>query len=410
MTTIELDYQRPKSERKKGTCRILLRQAGKTKATPVSVKIYTHEWDDKTKGIRTEAAATPSRLKELLRSKTLLAEETALLTEIVLRIESGKKVPSNRIFAEILRQRDRCLLERSLFSFLEYRIVRLRETGRDSTAENYRSALNCFREFRKKKDLPLSDLTCNIMKDFQHYMQRKGLAMNTISLYNRNLRAAYNYALDDGLLNENHRPFCKVFTGRERTRKRAVKENIVKRLIAEPLAGQLELAFARDLFLFCIYAQGMAFVDVSRLTEANLSGKRLTYKRSKTGRKLEMELPECALQIIGRYREAGNSYLFPILYSKKTDRATSYQTALREYNKRLHRLSDRIGLEKPLSSYVARHTWASLAKWNGVNDTIISEAMGHTNVATTTIYLASLDTDAISAANHTIIASLMKRS
>lgn len=410
MTTIELDYQRPKSERRKGTCRILLRQAGKTKVTPVSVKIYTHEWDDTAKGIRTEEAATPSRLKELQRSKKLLAEETALLTDIVSQIESGKNVSGNSTFAEILRQRDRYMLERSLFSFMECRIARLLDTGQDSTAENYRNALNCFREFRKKKDLPLSELTCNIMKDFQRYMQKKGLAMNTISLYNRNLRAAYNYALDDGLLDKDLRPFRKVFTGRERTRKRAIREDVVKRLIAEPLAGHPELAFARDLFLFCIYAQGMAFVDVSRLTETNLSGKRLTYKRSKTCRRLEVELPECALQIIGRYHEADNPYLFPILYSMETGRTTSYRTALREYNKRLHRLSARMGLEKPLSSYVARHTWASLAKWNGVNDTIISEAMGHTSVATTIIYLASLDTDAISTANHTIITSLMKTS
>ena len=77
------------------------------------------------------------------------------------------------------------------------------------------------------------------------------------------------------------------------------------------------------------------------------------------------------------------------------------------YNRKLHVLSQALQLDIPLSSYVARHTWASLAKWNGISSSVISEAMGHRNVETTRIYLASLDMDVIADANHTVIHSLM---
>ena len=407
MTKIETDYQRPKSEKRKGACQVILRQGARTKMILLPVKVYAHEWDAENGTIRVEGAPA-SRLKELLRGKALIEEEIAMLTDIVEQLENGKQGTAHCRFSEILRQHKYRKLERSFFLFMEHRIADLSKAGQDSTAENYQSAFGCFREFRRKKDLAISDLTGNIMQDFQKYMKRKGLAMNTISLYNRNLRAAYNYALDEGLLREDRRPFCKVFTGQEKTRKRAVKADIVKRLIRLPLEGHPELVFARDIFLFCIYTRGMAFVDVAHLTATAPQGQTLVYKRSKTGQQLEVELPKCALEIIARYKEPGNPYLFPILHNVEAGKTTRYRTALREYNRRLHRLSDRLGMEKPLSSYVARHTWASLAKWNGVSDSVISEAMGHANIMTTIIYLASLDADVISAANHTVLASLMK--
>lgn len=409
MITIELDYLPQKSKKGKGECRILLRQENKTKITPISVRIYKHEWGETIKNIRTEKAETRFRYKELVNNKNLLADEIAVLTEIVSKIEEEDSESNRCIFNKILHQRSKYRQVQSFFNLVECRIAQLRETGQDSTADNYRCALNCFRNYRKKKDLKMSELNCIVIKDFQNYMHRNGLSMNTISLYNRILRAVYNYALNDGLIDEDRRPFSKVFTGREKTRKRALKEEIVKRLIYEPFTLNKSLEFTRDIFMFSIYAQGMAFVDVSRLTEANFNGKIMRYKRSKTGRLLEVELPECALQIIDKYNEKGSPYIFPILYDIHTGKINSYSTALREYNKRLHLISKQLGLIKPLSSYVARHTWASLAKWNGINDTIISEAMGHTNVTTTTIYLASLETETIAAANHTIIDSLMKK-
>lgn len=295
----------------------------------------------------------------------------------------------------------------SFFGLLESRIGYFRDLGKQSTADNYLCALKKLKLFRGSKDILLEDLSGNLMKEFQQYLIDKRLSRNTISLYMRNLRAAYNYAVDEGIVSDNRHPFRKVFTGLEKTRKRACKQDIIRRLIALPLKEEA-LAQVRDFFLFSIYTQGMAFVDVAHLTRANLKNGRLVYSRRKTNQRIEIDLLSPALRIIRKYEEGEREgdYLFPILYNVKNGEPVKYTTALREYNRRLHRISVRLDLSSHLSSYTARHTWASIAKWMGVNDRVISEAMGHNNLATTVIYLASLDSDIIRSANQVVVSSL----
>lgn len=407
MISIETDFQCPKSEKRKGMCRVVVRSGGDIRVIPTGVRVYQSEWDAAAGCIRTDNVSALRRM-ELLKGQQALAEEVGMLTNIVgcLRTELG-----NCTLSQLMRERDRCLLRRSFFALLESRIACFRTSGQDSTADNYRCALDCFREFCNGHDYALRELTANMMKEFQRHMQRKGLSMNTISLYNRNLRAAYNYALDEELLCEDKRPFRKVFTGVEKTRKRAVREDVVRRLIAQDLSDDASLDFARDVFLFCIYTQGMAFVDAAHLTRENLRQGLLTYRRRKTGQPLTVELLPCAQAILCKHQDLTGkiSLLLPLLYCKGSGRTVKYGTALREYNRRLRLISDRMGLETPLSSYVARHTWASIAKWNGVKETVISEAMGHTNTETTAIYLASLDTSAIGSANQTVVGKLLAR-
>ncbi len=388
-------------------CRVVVRSEGGIRVIPTGVRVYQCEWDAATGRIRTDNASV-SRRTELLKGQRALAEEVGMLTDIVecLQAEQG-----GCTLPQVMRERDRWLLRRSFFALLESRIACFRTSGQDSTADNYRCALDCFREFCGGHDYALRELTANMMKDFQKYMQRKGLSMNTISLYNRNLRAAYNYALDEELLCEDKRPFRKVFTGVEKTRKRAVREDVVRRLIAQDLSDDASLDFARDVFLFCIYTQGMAFVDAAHLTRANLHRGLLTYRRRKTGQPLTVVLLPCAQAILCKYQDqtGESSLLLPLLYCAVNGQTVKYGTALREYNRRLRLISDRMGLDIPLSSYVARHTWASIAKWSGVKETVISEAMGHSNTETTAIYLASLDTAVVGSANQTVVRKLLAR-
>lgn len=404
MTTIELDFKRPKSEKRKGCCAILIRRGGKSKLLPTPIKVYPHEWDGKRKHIIPENAA-PYRVKEVSKGKEWLENLRNALLDIISRLDERK---SGYTLKDILRLLEKWTMGGSFFTLVESRVAHLRDSGQKHTADNYLCALNAFKEFRRQKDVPTVELTANIIKDFQNHLVKKGLKMNTVSVYNRNLRAVYNYAVDEEIVKEDKRPFRKAFTGQEKTRKRAVRGDVVKRLIALPL-GDDRLSLAKDLFLFSIYTQGMAFVDLARLTESNIKNGRLVYRRSKTNQSLEMDLFSPALQIIRKYRESakGNPYLFPILYNVAKGRSVEYGTALRSYNRRLRMISAILGLAKPLSSYTSRHTWASLAKWNGVREEVISEAMGHNSLETTTIYLASLDVEVVSSANKTVITSLM---
>lgn len=289
------------------------------------------------------------------------------------------------------------------------RIGHFERLGKKKTADNYACALRHFRQFKGGKDIAVEELSAAEMIDFQAYLISEGLKMNTVSLYNRELRAVYHYALDEEIIQTDRRPFRKSFTGRERTRKRAVDGGVVKRLVSLSLVGRGMLGFARDLFLFSIYMQGMPFVDMAHLRKDQIRNGCVIYQRRKTNRQLKVKIHPQAQAIIDKYRvvEPDCPYLFPILYDPKKRKERKYSSALRVHNKRLCRLSVLLGLDDPLTSYVARHTWASLARRCGTSDTVISEAMGHSHVGVTTIYLASLDTGTVALANRRVITSLV---
>lgn len=294
------------------------------------------------------------------------------------------------------------------FALAEARAAHFRELGKIKMSRNYSCALRLMRLFRCGRDIPVGDVTVSVMRDFQDYLQQRGLRRNTISLYMRVLRAVYNHAVDEGIVGVDRRPMRKVFTGREDTPKRALEEGVVKALILADLHGDRQLEFARDMFLFSIYMQGMAFVDIAFLEKSQYAGGRVVYCRHKTRRQLVVGVQPCARLIIEKYMVAdeGCPYLLPILYNPETGSPVGYETALRTHNKRLGRVAEALGLQSRLTSYVARHTWASLAKWNGVSVNVICEAMGHSSPAVTGIYLASLDSDVVTAANRKVLCSL----
>lgn len=301
-------------------------------------------------------------------------------------------------------------IKKGFFCLVAERTDHFKALGKQKTAGNYSCALKHFVQFRQEEDIAVEELTSGTMKDFQTHLIGEGLKMNTISLYNRILKAVYNYALDEEILQEDKRPFRKVFTGTEKTRKRTLGKEALKKIVRADLRGDASLEFARDMFLFSIYMQGMAFVDIARLRKSQVKNKCLVYRRSKTNRCLKIVIQPYAREIIDKWKvdDKDCPYLFPVLYNPLKKQAVKYDTALRTQNKRLERLASRLGMEEPFSSYAARHTWASLAKWSGVNDTVICEAMGHSNPATTSIYLASLDPNVIAAANRKTLSLFMK--
>ena len=225
------------------------------------------------------------------------------------------------------------------FHLVEERIRHFEKLGKKKTAGNYACAFRHFKQFRKGKDIAMEELSINEMKDFQIYLIDNGLKMNTISLYNRELRAVYNYALDEEIIQTDRRPFRKSFTGQEKTRKRAVDGRIIKRLAVIPLTGHGMIGFARDLFLFSIYMQGMPFVDIAHLKKEQVKNGWIIYRRRKTNRQLRVKIHPQAQAIIDKYYVADTDcpYLFPILYNPQKRTGRKYSSAIRVYNKRLYR-------------------------------------------------------------------------
>ena len=239
------------------------------------------------------------------------------------------------------------------------RIIQLRRLGKERTSETYAAALKSFMTFRGYRDVSIERLTTVMMQEYEAWLKAKGISMNTTSFYMRILRAAYNRAVDEGLAKQQF-PFRHVYTGICKTVKRAVDMDTLDRLSRTPLPPRL--AFARDVFMLGFYLRGMAFADLAHLRKQNVAGDYLTYSRKKTGRVQRVRLENCMREIIDRYagRTAGTDYLLPILCN------VGYDSALRLQNKRLARISRIMRLEPSLTTYVARHSWASAAWRMGI--------------------------------------------
>ena len=296
--------------------------------------------------------------------------------------------------------------EDSFFSFMESVAARLDRLEKQRTAETYMSALKSFRRFVGRPRLAFSELDTDLTTAYEAYLiRRRGLAPNTSSFYMRILRAAYNRAVNQGLTTQNN-PFRGVYTGVARTAKRAIPQQALRRIRDMQLPKGGPLAFARDMFLFSFYTRGMSFVDMAYLRKTDLKNGTLAYRRRKTGQLLQIRWEPCMQEILGRHTVPGDSeFLLPIITDPSEGRR-QYVQASHKINRNLKAIGTAAGLAAPLSMYVARHTWASIARSRHIPLSVISDGMGHDSEATTQIYLASIDNCEIDKANRLIIKSL----
>ena len=294
----------------------------------------------------------------------------------------------------------------SVVRFMAEQIESLTDCNRLGTAINYRTALESLCGFLKGDDLPFRKLTAPFVERYSEYLQHKGLVKNSISFHMRILRAVYNKAARHGLTEQTY-PFQNVYTGVDRTRKRAVDPGILARLIDLELSRHAPLALTRDLFLFSLYTRGMSFVDMAFLTRDNLIDGTIRYIRRKTKQPLCIRIEPCIRQLIDRYADADRRYLFPILKSEDAAEAyAQYRISMTYYNRQLKRLSQMLGIQQGLTFYAARHSWATLARDNNVPVSVISAGMGHTSERTTRIYLTTLENTLIDNANRLILNTL----
>ena len=230
-----------------------------------------------------------------------------------------------------------------VLDYMRTQIEQLRATNRLGTAKNYEKTMCSFGEFLGDVRLPLSALTEQVITDYNSFLIQRGLVRNSVSFYMRVLRAIYNKAVRQKLIEQQH-PFTEVYTGIDRTRKRAVSESIIVQLHRLELETGTPLALCRDMFIFSYCTRGMAFVDIAYLKKSNLQNGMICYARRKTGQLLSVRIEPSIQRIIDRYVDSDSPYVFPILTSLDANEAyEQYQVALNTHNRLLGRLSEMLG-------------------------------------------------------------------
>lgn len=410
MASIKVKFRPSTIEGREGTIYYQIIHERKVRQLLSPYKILQEEWN--------ENRATPTGGKDQERRNKI----AAIREQIHLDLERFHKI-NRRIEArgisfsvdDLIDEFNIYVHEYSLFNFMENIIARLKLNGKVRTAETYKAALNSFRKFlvsgsmdarcRLDADIMLDNITPDVMERYEAWQNLRGVLPNTISFYTRILRAVYNRAVEYEII-ENRNPFRHVYTGVDKTIKRALPLKQIKRIKGLDLTGKPHLDYARDMFLMSFFLRGMSFIDMAFLRKTDLKNGYITYRRRKTGQQLTIKWTKEMQTVLDKYPRNASDYLLPIIKTPGNNERYVYRNASYTINHNLKTIADMTDINIPLTLYVARHSWASAAKAKGIPVGVISEGMGHDSETTTLIYLASLDTSVVDRANSLILASL----
>ncbi len=401
MTTIKLKFRPSATVGKPGRLFYQVTHQRTVRQIRTAHRLFPAEWDSEQGRISTSGAAgaRQNRLRlmaektnwELRRMRAVAAEWE----------QQGKTFTTDELTAE-LATLPACQTVFALFSSL---IAKKLSMGQTCSARNYQTTRNRLHEFLGGQDLTFPMLSADTLERFEQWLQKeRGLRRNTTSSYLRIIRTVQHTAIKAGL--DSARPlFAHVYTGIDRTRKRALEKRDLQAIKSLNLATRPHLAMARDLFLLSFYLRGMPFVDMAFLKKSDLRGGFVRYCRRKTHKPMEVKWEREMQEIVSRHAHltANSPYLMPIITRHDGTERSQYERAMGRQNRNLKTIGRMANVATPLTQYAARHSWASLAYNSDVPISIISRGMGHSSERTTQTYIKSIDTSAIDRINRRLI-------
>lgn len=402
MASIKIKFRASVTRGKEGTIYYQIIHNRVARQVKTGYRIYESEWNGNVSEI-IMLCSDGARAAYLSEIADKVAGDKETFRHIIESLErQGSPYTSDDVVDEFLSLHTR----NTIFPFMEDVIARLDKLGKVRTSEAYVTTLSSFRRFRQDRDVALDNVNSDLMQSYEAWLKVTGVSPNSSSFYMRNLRAVYNRAVEKGLTLQRH-PFRHVYTGVDKTAKRAVSLVIIKRIKEAELSPNSSIEFARDMFLFSFYTRGMSMVDMAYLRKKDLANGVLTYRRRKTGQQLIIKWEKPMQKIVDKYDTGDSVYLLPIIQPcLETDERTQYIYAGHNINRNLKIIGRKLKLSLPLTMYSARHSWASIARSKNIPLSVISAGMGHDSEATTQIYLASLDNMEIDKANSRILKSL----
>lgn len=363
------------------------------------LRLSAGEWNPAMASVIIRNDTDPARLKHLLSVKEKLAEQRSRLKATIAQLESRRTPYTVEDIADMFKS-DSAVV--GVASFTRKLVAEIKQIGKRAAAKRYQTTLNCFLRYTGGKEIAWNDITPTFILGYEEFMARSGLCRNSTSFYMRNLRSILNRAADRGFdIPQN--PFKHVYMGVDKTQKRAVDLETIRKIRDLDLTGHPSLDFARNVFMFAFYTRGMSFVDIAFLKKSDVRGGFIIYSRRKTRQQLCVRIENETKMIIDRFGKNNSPYLLPIITNGETNPDRQYEMAYYRVNRNIQKVGRLLELGTKLTLYVARHAWASIALANNVAVSTISRAMGHDSEKTTIIYLQSLDTSAVDKANSDII-------
>ena len=286
-------------------------------------------------------------------------------------------------------------------------IKNLKQTGRMGYALSHQEVYNSLIKFNKHLNIYFSDIDTIWLKRYETWLREQNFSENTIGRRFRTLRTVYNIAIEEKYVKAEHYPFksYKVSKLHQTTAKRAINKADIMRII-EYHSTDFYTQFAVDLFTFSYFTGGINFVDIAYLKSDNIVDGRLIYTRRKTHKLIKLPLQSKAQEIIKRYQQNGTHFLFPILsefHKSLQQQSNRVHKVISKVNERLKVVGKELGIPINLTTYVARHSFATVLKREGVSTSIICESLGHSSEKITQIYLDSFENSQIDEAMRNLL-------
>lgn len=400
MTSIRLKFRPSSVPDKEGVLIYQVIHRRTARLVKSGYHIYPNEWNDQSSSLNMVTNNGRNEHLRLIRDK--INWDTATLQHIIKEMEQNGLEFTTDDIVNAFAQAPQAV---SVFSFINRQIIKLKRQRKIRTSEAYLSTLNSFSNFRDHEDLCFDAIDSDLMELYEVYLKDKGLVRNSSSFYMRNLRSVYNQAVEHGYTNDK-KPFRHVYTGIDKTVKRAIPYNYIKKIKQLDLTLEPNMDFARDIFLFGFYTRGMSFIDIAYLKKTDLQNGYVTYIRKKTGQKLTYQWERQMEEIVRKHEKKNALYMLPIIGNEDEDERKQYHKMLKQIDRHLKKIAGRVGIDVPLTLYVARHSWASIAREKKIPTSVISEGMGHNSEITTQIYLKTLNKSVIDKANKKILSDI----
>lgn len=399
MATIKLKFRPSSVPETEGTLYYQVIHKRKVKWISTEHHIYADEWDENTETIVVAARSERKGALALMQCKIDWALKR--WQTILDRLERSHKDYTVEELCETFSKEQ---TYKTVFVFLQEQVTKKEQMKQQGTARTYGNAYRRFKAFREDVDLTFDELTSDMIECYEAWLIDKRLKQNSIRCYLRTLNTLLCKAVEEGLL-DNTNLFSHVRLSYVKTTKRAISEKELKVIANLELPENSTMALARDIFMFSFYMRGMPFVDIAYLRKTDLKNGMWTYCRKKTNQCLMVEWEKAQQKILDRYAHQmeNRSYLLPIIKEEDGTEYKQYQRMQININRALKKIGEMAELKMPLTTYVARHTWASVARDMNIPIAVISEGMGHNSIKTTQVYLNSIDISRINEANKRII-------
>ena len=404
MATVRIKLRPSTVEGKEGTLyfRLIHKRVARTVFTDCHV--FPNEWDCTTSSVIISGSEERKNRLEIVASK--LKSDIETFERIIAEKEKAKTDYSVDDIISEYNKHPKCT---TFFTFIRSMVAKKAAAKRYGTAKTYHDCLASFSSFRNGEDITFDALDGETMVQYEVWLRNKGLKRNSSSCYLRTLKTLYLKAIEQGLT-EDKDIFRHVFTGFATTTKRAISIEAIKAIRRLDLSNNPALSFARDIFMLSLYLQGMAFVDIAYLKKSDKRNGQLQYSRMKTGQTLTISWEKPMQEIVDAYSHLTKDtpYLLPIITKQDGTERKQYEKAEHNVNRNLKKIGEMAGLHIPLTTYVARHSWASIMRDMGNDITVVSKGLGHGDIKTTQIYLSTIDNSTVMKANKRLLGRILK--